>query len=65
MTKFGIILIIVSAVFYFVGYNLGRQDQALSDQFTYQDKIDQAIQDTSDSILTACETRIDEILGQF
>lgn len=34
-------------------------------EYTRTDAIAQAIQDTSDATLTACEARIDEILGQF
>ena len=34
-------------------------------EYTRADAIAWAIQDTSDTTLTACEARIDEILGQF
>jgi hypothetical protein len=30
-----------------------------------EEKVAQAIQDTSDELLVACEAKIDEILGQF
>lgn len=32
---------------------------------TRADAIAQAVQSTSDELLTACESKIDEILGQF
>lgn len=31
----------------------------------YEQRIEQAIQDTSDDTLAACEQRIDEIMAQF
>lgn len=34
-------------------------------EYTRADAIAQAVQNTSDSLLVACESKIDEILGQF
>lgn len=61
MKKTTIVLICAVLFGYVFGYIFGRQDGYMQ----CNERVEQAIQATSDDLLGACETRIDEILGQF
>jgi flagellar biosynthesis/type III secretory pathway protein FliH len=51
------VLLYLAEQIYKDGYNAGLK--------AGEEKVAQAIQDTSDELLVACEAKIDEILGQF
>ena len=65
MKKTTIILIIACLACYSFGYIFGRQDENMKQRAICEEKVAQAIQDTSDDLLEVCEYKIDQMLGQF